>query len=925
MRLSRFLLPLAGFALLLPFAPLSGEGPIGAEAASPTITISQLSNYLSRQKAHYPISDAFIEEYQQASGGYIEYAKSMGKTVDKSAHEPDQKWHYFSSWLYRSIDDGTLTWQSSGKSRTYSGFLCPELLLWLFEACGGESALVQNAYDIAVEGKTNGTNLSTTAAAMRKAVPWEGLEANILEGLSEDDPYHVTPAVGEDFKVSGLSYDGYQPGDPVDFEVTLLNASKAISSVTYDGIVIEPGESGRYSFAMPSNDVTLGVNLLDLDAPEPEPDPTLGMLLLADLDFPVEGQGSVSRYTSSFSCSNNGIDFTVSGANNNRNKWEYIAMGTKDSANTASIINTVPIPEPLSAIKLTLSAYQSSAVDEATLYIDGSSDFSNPTRIDLSSIIPVSPAPGDVVVLIPEESQIAGGYYKLEWKTNASVSSNGFLHLDRVQYFGPNKGTLLSIEVANAPTELTAGTLFSFSGQVTASYESGANVLIASGLSFSLNGAAINEGEAIPSSAVGASVPLTITYVDNGISASKTVYLTVHEPSGIDPVLSGSWTGQSDISSFVGTSLSESVDLSSWAFSFTRQSGIVETPSIGLTESDVHIGIYNSTSPESEGTPIGLDYAFEADDDGKYLVAFYEGVRASGSIALSIAKWRSVRQTIENGTIAYDFSSSAKNSTTAMSLETFHSYQTQSDAILVKSEISKIYNNYEETLGGYAKLGTSSLPASICIRLDPGLTITSIALRAKAYNASETSFSVNGKPIEATLEFADYSLSLENGDFEGTNQFTLTTTKRLYVQSFSFRVDGYQEIGKKADALALESYIDRFLHMGDYNENLGYCADKEHAYYKHAKNAFNSLSESQKALFASNDAYLEERARLSAWASANGETFLNGKFIVKDRIRPFFVDESKQSSIWIIVLSTIGILSLGALFFLVEKRKKYRQ
>ena len=175
-RIRRVALSLVFGLGLLRFASVL-KTPVSLSGAESTaITMSQLSNYLSKQDAHYPISDDFIKTHQQASGGYIQYAKERGKTVDKEQCEPDQKWHFFSSWLYRSIDDGSLTWQESGKKRTYSGFLCPELLLWLFEACGGDSAAVEAAKEVAIEGKDAGTPLATIAKNMRELVPWESLE-----------------------------------------------------------------------------------------------------------------------------------------------------------------------------------------------------------------------------------------------------------------------------------------------------------------------------------------------------------------------------------------------------------------------------------------------------------------------------------------------------------------------------------------------------------------------------------------------------------------------------------------------------------------------------------------------------------------------------------------------------------------------------
>lgn len=151
------------------------------KTTSLTITIQDIADFLENKKEHYPLSDEFIEKYQQTSGGYISYALKTGHLVNKEMHEPNQKWHFFTSWLDQSIDDSSLSWEDDAKKRVYNGLLCPELLLWIFEACEVSPTKVRNAYKIAEEGKVNKTNVSTIAKNMRACVPWEDIQENILK------------------------------------------------------------------------------------------------------------------------------------------------------------------------------------------------------------------------------------------------------------------------------------------------------------------------------------------------------------------------------------------------------------------------------------------------------------------------------------------------------------------------------------------------------------------------------------------------------------------------------------------------------------------------------------------------------------------------------------------------------------------------
>lgn len=156
------------------------DNVINVKAAETTITILDIALYLNTKKEHYPFSDEFIERYQQTNGGYIDFAKKTGHLIDREKHEPNQKWHFFDSWLMQSIEDGSLTWDADAKKRVYSGLLCPELLLWIFEACEVDPVKVKNAKDVAEQGKVAGTNVSTIAKNMRACVPWEDIQTTII-------------------------------------------------------------------------------------------------------------------------------------------------------------------------------------------------------------------------------------------------------------------------------------------------------------------------------------------------------------------------------------------------------------------------------------------------------------------------------------------------------------------------------------------------------------------------------------------------------------------------------------------------------------------------------------------------------------------------------------------------------------------------
>lgn len=159
-------------------APDSSSSEPPAQAYE--VTMRDMANYLETKDTHYPISNAFIEEYQQASGGYIAYARSLGMLVDKTQHEPNQKWHFFDSWLQVLLDEGSISYDDDAYRRVYINLLSPELLLWIYEACGVDNAKVLEAYDVAVSGKIAGTHSSTLAKNMRAVVSWNDVKANVI-------------------------------------------------------------------------------------------------------------------------------------------------------------------------------------------------------------------------------------------------------------------------------------------------------------------------------------------------------------------------------------------------------------------------------------------------------------------------------------------------------------------------------------------------------------------------------------------------------------------------------------------------------------------------------------------------------------------------------------------------------------------------
>lgn len=917
--------------------------------------------------------------------------------------------------------------------------------------------------------------------------------------------------------------------------------------------------------------------------------------VVVDLNFPVEGQGSVSSYTSSFEATNGDYTFTIAKANNNRNSktWTYIAIGTKNNASTATIVSNTALKERITSIAMTFSSYKESGLDSAKIYVADNADFTDAYSQDFKNSISTT---STTTVEIPSTYSSENMFYKIEFACNGSLTSNGFIHLDQIQYIANPVDELQSLTISGETTDYVAGSTFTFNRVATAHYSSSGDKEVTSGLSFTLNGEPIKEGDIISKDFIGNNLPLVVTYTDekkatisvapylvnvnykvvssislnyetytlakngtvtliatvedeyanqsvtwtssheeiamveDGVVTAKQVtgettitatatggkmatcivnvsadplldlldensnvitdeviekytdstmlikakaqnidqpsYLwestneevvkivatnesaslsfvgvgncnvkvtvgsltkkvsfsvtqsavtsltltssvengnlytgdnlntltltpnihtignateeilwtsshpevasilkeqtsgnevnqvtalqqgttivtatsaytssqfveytiTVHE----DSVTRLNWTGRGEISAYAGTALKDAIDISQWKFTALWASGKSETPSFGTGENDVHIGLYEKSLPENEGMILSEDYQFVASDNGKYLVAFYQGMRSTSNATIEIINCRTVMETMTNATATYDFSSISKGSTRAMDVETFDSYYVSSST-LVKgtATLQAIYPNASRSIKG----GTGNNYASIQITFDNEVQISSVSVKAKQYAEDENTLVVMGKTQTLTDTMASYDFSVANGDFTSTNILlieTLTTTKRAYIESITIVASGEQDIGKTDDCLALEKYIDTYLHMNDYTEEKGFCKDTEHDYYGKntitgAKYNFNQLSERQRELFFTNAAYSEECARLQAWAIANGEAIQLSNYQIQasyQNNKMNYNSINSQTATMMMIISLVGLATCIGYYFLAKKKKE---
>lgn len=453
-------------------------------------------------------------------------------------------------------------------------------------------------------------------------------------------------------------------------------------------------------------------------------------------------------------------------------------------------------------------------------------------------------------------------------------------------------------------------------------------------------------------SATSTTAPTAITVTGVGAGTATITAASVYTPAmtetfdvtvSADGVTSLSWTNRPKFNSSaagyqriwagettLGHLMSQNGSYGIGTFTPTWKSGKSDTPTMGTGEHDVHIGIYDTATPKVEGTPLTSSYVFTNDDNGKYVVAFYEGKASGYNTSLSITKWRSVLED-KSFSAVYDFKDATALNTSGIN----NAYKSSESTLSSISTFGNSRAYLENAIGSNSlRLATGDYDGSVTFTFGSGITISSVIVEFVGYNNDSSPKLTVTSGTESAEYTADYSYGTKGWkstthtfDVSGTGAsnvvtFSAKSKKRIVVMKATFISGGLTDIGKTDDCMGLESFINTNLHMSDYSTELGYCSDDEHHYYATAKAAFNLLNKHQRSLFVSNSAYALEYARLSAWAKANGDAFNNEDTLAPgSRITLFFnIDNSNMASI-IVIISMISIAAVGGYFFL-RKRKE---
>jgi hypothetical protein len=212
--------------------------------------------------------------------------------------------------------------------------------------------------------------------------------------------------------------------------------------------------------------------------------------------------------------------------------------------------------------------------------------------------------------------------------------NSGAVDSDHITVMTEEAKTMSSISVhASGTTSYFTGSTFSASGfEIYANYTDSTSEDVTASSIFEL----MRGGSPVSISTPLLSTDTTVRVSYTELGSTQTTNITIEVVD--DTVKTLGWGNRGTVDCLSGTTLGSAVDTSAWTFTATWESEAVTYPVFGSGEGYVHVGLYTTSTPESEGASLSTSYAFSANDDGKYLVAFYNGVRTNSNKQVTITE-----------------------------------------------------------------------------------------------------------------------------------------------------------------------------------------------------------------------------------------------------------------------------------------------
>lgn len=197
-------------------------------------------------------------------------------------------------------------------------------------------------------------------------------------------------------------------------------------------------------------------------------------------------------------------------------------------------------------------------------------------------------------------------------------------------------------------------------------------------------------------------------------------------------------------------------------------------------------------------------------------------------------------------------------------------------------------------------------------------------------SASDAQFTICESLAEATafvIEYNEGGFSISVTDGENTRYISYNVSSPRVAAYKNYSSQYPQPSLYKVEGSSLKDSVDAYcensLHLADYNDELGWCNDNDHAYYTHAKEAYNNLSEAEKLLFQTSDDYSIAKARYEAWAYANNDANpYDGNNEVVSKINKYdsLMEITTENQPFIFVAILLSVVLIGCIAYSLKRK-----
>ena len=236
---------------------------------------------------------------------------------------------------------------------------------------------------------------------------------------------------------------------------------------------------------------------------------------------------------------------------------------------------------------------------------------------------------------------------------------------------------------------------------------------------------------------------------------------------------------------------------------------------------------------------------------------------------------------------------------------------------------------------------------SFPVKVVNGLYAHTVALQVEinsstVYLSHDSAANANSLDYSSTINReSSWIFKNNNGDLQIEN--VEATDRYLCMMADGSRFACYQVINdktmptfveiveQKTDKEHVQDFVDLYMHLDDYNSELGYCKDGEHSYYLTAKAGYNSLirgNSDREYLWQNDSDFAAAKARYEAWAVANNDAApYDGNDTVVTPIRASRIllggeDATNNTFAIAVVIAVMSVTVVGGYFFLRKKKTK---